>query len=175
MNGRIKQFLNHLGYHEKDIDGDFLISHLDTSEIRLFQRLQKTEQVHSIRVAKSLQREATRCTGTMVKMALFHDIGKIHRPLSLIEKILAVVLTRMLGRGSTRLRRWTFMEAHLEHGPWGARILEERKMLEEDPLLYDVVRHHHAPLESFRNASGYPGRFHEVLALLKKADDLEDA
>lgn len=175
MGGRIKQFLNHLRYHGQEIDGDFLKKHLDSSEIQLFQRLQKAEQVHSVRVAKILQREAAPCSSTMVKMALFHDIGKIHRPLSLPEKVLAVVLTRVLGRGSKPLRRWSFMEAHLEHGPWGAKILEARGILKEDPLLYDVVRHHHVPLESFRKDANYPKRFHEIRALLKKADDMEEA
>lgn len=175
MKGRIRQFFNHLGYHGQHIDGDYLKRHLDSSEIHLFHRLQKTEQVHSIRVAKALQRDADPCSVAMVKMALFHDIGKIRRPLSLFEKVLAVVLTRMLGRESMNLRRWPFMEAHLDHGLWGAKILKERKILKEDPLLYDVVRHHHAPLESFREDSRYPGRFHEVLALLKKADNLEEA
>ncbi|HSR03436.1 MAG TPA: HD family phosphohydrolase, partial [Proteiniclasticum sp.] len=93
---RIRQFSRNISYSFQNVDLDFLSTHLDRHETSLFERLQKSEQIHAILVAQGVLNELNpEERSGFIKAVLFHDIGKIERPLNLIEKSLAVIMNKL--------------------------------------------------------------------------------
>ncbi|HSL85894.1 MAG TPA: hypothetical protein VK861_03055, partial [Bacteroidales bacterium] len=91
MLNRIRQFTQNISYAFQKIDEDFLLQYLNHGEYQLFGKLRKSEQVHSILVAKDISEEhAEKTDKDFIKAVIFHDIGKIIRPMNIMEKSIAV-------------------------------------------------------------------------------------
>lgn len=170
MLDRVKQFRQNIFYGFQDVDKSFLSAYLNERELRLFNQLKKSEKNHSIAVAKGVRSDlAPEEDESLVKAALFHDIGKIEKPLNLVEKSLAVIMSKVMGSAISRLDRMAFIGSYLYHGQRGERILRNEKIFEEKPLLYTLVGTHHFRAEELKVHEK-----EELLAyhtLLKKHDD----
>ena len=164
---RIRQFSRNISYSFQNVDLDFLSTHLDRHETALFERLQKSEQIHAILVAKGVLHELNpEERSGFIKAVLFHDIGKVERPLNLIEKSLAVIINKLL-QDRTSIEKYEFMKSFRNHGPRGEEILRKEKIFEDDPLFYEVVGSHQESVEKI-------SKNEELLfyhCLLKKYDD----
>lgn len=168
---RIRQFIQNIRYSYQKIDEDFLILYLNEKELSLFRRLKKSEQIHSILIAKDIREELgeDREKG-MIRAALFHDIGKITRPMNLFEKSMAVILKKLLGRRITILLRFPFIQSYLYHGERGGEILKAERIFDETPIFYRLVSSHHHRRELIGNQKDSDEliRYYD---LLKKYDD----
>ena len=176
MLNRIRQFTQNISYAFHKIDEDFLLQYLNHKEYQLFGRLGKSEQVHSILVAKDISGEhAEKADRNFIKAVLFHDIGKIIRPMNIMEKSIAVVLSRLMGDGIRRLDRIDFISAYLNHGERGYEILKSELIFEETPIYYDLIRLHHMKRENLsghiRTSISNEDEFFFYYDLLKKYDD----
>lgn len=166
---RIRQFSQNISYGFQIVDRDFLSAHLNRQEIALFGRLQKSEQIHAILVAKGVLNELDpEEDNGFIKAVLFHDIGKIDRPLSLIEKSLAVIINKLF-QDRTAAEKCEFMKSFRNHGPRGEEILRAQEIFEEEPLFYLVVGTHQESAEKISNRKNEELLFYHCL--LKKYDD----
>jgi len=166
---RIRQFIQNISYGFQDVDLDFISTYLDRHETALFARLQKSEQIHAILVAKGVLNELNPEENSgFVKAVLFHDIGKVERPLNLIEKSLAVVINKLF-QDRTSAEKYEFMKSLRNHGPRGEKILRKEKIFEEEPLFYEVVGTHQESVEKISFRKNEELRFYHCL--LKKYDD----
>ena len=148
MMKRIRQFIQNISYGFQETDEDFLSFYLNDKELRLFRRLKKSEQIHSMLIAKDIQRELGEDKERdMIRAALFHDIGKIIRPMNIIEKSTAVILKKLLGRRIALLERSEFISSYLYHGERGGEILRSEKIFDESPVFYRLVSSHHQKRE----------------------------
>lgn len=168
---RIWQFIQNIGYGFKEIDEDFLSLYLSEKERLLFGRLKKSEKIHSILIAKDISGELGEdVERDLIKAALFHDIGKIMRPMNILEKSTAVILKKLLGKKITLLEGADFIRSYLYHGERGGEILRSEKIFEDAPVFYRLVSFHHHKrnrIES-QNESDKLVTYYD---LLKKYDD----
>ena len=142
---RVKQFYVNVTDKMTEKDYDYANEILNKKELELFMKLSKSEQKHSIRIAKDIEfiidnnetddEEILKNRNLLMKSALLHDIGKIGIPDAVLNK-------------PERLtdEEWEIMK---EHPAIGAEILSKSSMLSG---LIDIVLHHH---ERF-DGKGYP-------------------
>lgn len=168
---RIRQFIQNIRYGFQEIDEDFLCLYFNEKELQLFKRLKKSEQIHSILIAKEIQRElGENKERDMIRAALFHDIGKIMRPMNIFEKSIAVILNKILGQRMTKLDQLPFIQSYLYHGERGGEILKSEKIFDEAPVFYTLVSSHHHKREGIlkKNENDSLVTYYD---LLKKYDD----
>jgi len=176
MINRIRQFFNHIAYGLKPLDEDYINRYLSETEKKLFLRLKKSEQYHSILIAKAMEKDVMENRRShkneLVRLALFHDIGKTENPMNIVEKSIAVILKKILKNKLKRLEKLGFVSSYLYHGERGEAILRKAKTFDSSPYCYKVVGLHHHRLDTLKEKSSLSEDFYTALALLKTYDDL---
>lgn len=143
---RIKQF--YLSVFDKINQDDiyFIDKYLSQKEKNVFFKLSKSEQKHSVRVAKALEVDFSNIINssfdkdTMVKIGLLHDIGKMVSRINPIEKSLLVLLD-LFTKG--KLRRYSTLKkvkVFYYHGELGSNILKDLGYSEK---FINVIKNHH--------------------------------
>lgn len=166
---RVIQFFTHLAYGFHEVDQGFLAAYLNEEERLLFQQMKKSEKIHSLLVAKGVLKE--RRDPLFIKASLLHDVGKILRPLTMVEKALAVILQALGVDQLPRVQEWPFMASYLTHGQRGADLLIEQGVFPKKSLYELLIRHHHDKPERLRAIPGIDSDFLQMVHLLKKMDD----
>lgn len=169
---RVVQFFKNLQYSVMAVEDDLIDSFLSEEERGLFHQLKKSEQVHSILVLKDF---TTRFQGEaepeILKAVLFHDIGKVLRPLSLLEKSLAVLIKNINLTKIGWVQNLSFMSSYLNHGQRGADLLIQKDIFRVGSLEEILVRTHHESIDSLRDQYPENARILELHEILKYADD----
>lgn len=141
MNYRVKQFFWGLFARLTEQEVEFVKSFLEPSEQRLFFRLPRNEQLHSLKVAKEVI-EVSRRNGLedpfLIKAAFLHDIGKIDSGLNVFTKSMLVVLDKLAPGRLARLSRNKMVNAFYNHPEIAISYLEET----DDRLIYYIRNHH---------------------------------
>lgn len=128
---------------------------LESPLAALFMRMSPPDQLHSLRVLDTLQREG-QSDPDLLAAALLHDVGKSVYPLSILDRVIIVLANRFLpgrvirwGRSEPRGWRRSFVIA-TQHPHWGAELAAQHGA---SPRLVALIRHHQdkTPL---RNDSG---------------------
>jgi len=88
---RSRQFWQAITTRSSPDDMDLVSSLLSPSQIELFNRMQKSEQAHSLRVLKELRNRGDENIDLQTA-ALLHDVGKVQAPLRLWERVLIVIV-----------------------------------------------------------------------------------
>lgn len=148
---RVNQFSNALLAGSLSQDEIYIIQELLTSEQeRLFLRMERGEQKHSLRVLHTLIDEGEN-THDLLVAALLHDIGKIRSPLRIWEKVLIV-----LGKAffPEHVKRWErsnrndwrrpFVVAKT-HPQWGAEMASN---MGASPRTIALIRRHQEQLKT---------------------------
>jgi hypothetical protein len=169
---RVIQFFKNIRYAFMKSDENLVSSILMEEEVLLFRRLKKSEQIHSELVTKDFIRsEKGKLDQSLLKAVLLHDIGKIERPLNLIEKSMAVIFHKTGLSKISWIHNLPFMKSYLYHAERGANLLVKHGVFPEGSLEEQLVRSHHEQQETMeRNLP----KDHPLLQLhtkLKKADD----
>jgi putative nucleotidyltransferase with HDIG domain len=145
---RVKQFLWHfyikLNFNEKE----YVLSHLDELEYKIFSKLSIPEQKHSIRVAIQSESMCEDYRGKginldkerLIKAALLHDVGKSYKKLNVIDKSLIVILNKTTKGELKRFVRFKKIDTYYNHAEKGANILREYKY---DERIIQLVENHH--------------------------------
>ena len=141
---------------------------LTTAQMRLFNRLQPSEQIHALRVLQTVQQQG-QTDPDLQTAALLHDIGKARAPLKLWERVVIV-----LGKSffPDRIKSWggghpqgilrPFVIAE-KHPAWGGEMASE---VGASPLTVSLIRRHQAP-EDFPPVSEHEDH---LLKILQAAD-----
>lgn len=154
MNWRYRfwQFWSALWAQPRSEDRNFLAQLLSPELIRLFERLDRSEQAHAIRVCRTLMEEGE-TSPILLTAALLHDIGKIYYRLKLWERIWIVLfewISRKLGiqlrvvdEDWASLPKVSWWKRPLWvgqlHPKWGAELLREQGV---DEQIVWLVYHH---------------------------------
>ena len=133
---RVKQFYTNVTDFMSVEDYEYVKSILNNVEFDLFNRLLKSEQKHSVRIAREIEyiinygltdnEDIILNKNILVKAALLHDIGKGEYGLNIVKKSEKV-------------------QCYYNHSEYSYDILKE---LIKDELLLDIVKNHHSNTES---------------------------
>jgi len=127
---------------------------LSPSLVEVFQRMSPSDQLHGLRVLRSIC-TAGEADPTLCAAALLHDAGKSRHPFRLWDRIVVVLGTALIpdaierwGAGEPRGWRRPFVIA-AQHPQWGAEIVRAAGGREE--LITLISRHQEIPVSHPRS------------------------
>ncbi|BBB92352.1 MAG TPA: HDIG domain-containing protein [Methylomusa anaerophila] len=157
MLNRVKQVVAALRAEINQDDRNFVACHLTEKEAALFWRMNLPDQRHSLNVAYSAlelaQGNKSINSKVLLKAALLHDVGKVKGDVSTLDKIVTVILNKVVpewtrawgreGRGGriANVRHAIYIYYH--HPARGADMLAAQGV--EGEVVYIVGKHHAAP------------------------------
>lgn len=146
---RIKQFYINLTDKMTEDDYIYVESKLTKKEYILFTKLLKSEQKHSVRVAKDIDRkfknnEISSSTilnnkDILIKASLLHDIGKIKKKVNIIDKSIIVILNK-LTKGNLKKLNNKKVQCYYNHPEYSYDILKD---INKSDVFLNIVRNHH--------------------------------
>ncbi|MFN8378451.1 MAG: HD domain-containing protein [Anaerolineae bacterium] len=165
---RLRQGTRTLSAFARPLDVSRAAAVLTPAELSLFQRMRRSEQLHSLNVMASAHADDSI---TLAQAALLHDVGKIRYPIRLWQRMMPVFVGALskplLRRLSNRDPRpaWSrgfVVSAH--HPEWSAELVSDAGASNDVVWL---VRHHAEDPACWEFHPLYP-----LLVRLKRADDL---
>lgn len=140
---RIKQFYWSITAKIDVEEKKYIKAHLNEREIALFNELQIYEKMHSIKVAKDIERLYNGDDDNkkmLIKAALLHDIGKIEKRLNIIDKSILVVMNKVTKGSMRKYMSLKKIDVYYNHADFGYSIL--KKFGYDERLLYLIKNHH---------------------------------
>ena len=108
---RVKQFYINVTDKMNEEDYKYVNAIITEEEFELFNKLLKSEQKHSVRIAKYIENsidnklvfdeDIINNKDLLIKAALLHDVGKSKKSVNVIEKSIIVILNK-LTKGNLR-------------------------------------------------------------------------
>lgn len=151
---RSRQFWKAIKSQSSQEDMELVTSVLAPVQLRLFQRMQPSEQAHSIRIVRELMIQGIE-NSDLLTAALLHDVGKIRTPLRLWERVLIVAVKALCPSclrkwgskedgGSQEEKGWrrAFVVAE-QHPRWGAELAARHGA---SPLAVALIARHQEDL-----------------------------
>lgn len=169
---RMRQGMAALTAFARPLDLDLAQRTLSPAQMALFRAMQRSEQLHSLRVLHDLLHDGAASTpDDLAVAALLHDAGKARCSLSVAEKTAAVLIRagapkRAAHYGTLPLESAGWRRAFVvsaQHPAWGAQLLAAAGGTERAVWL---VAHHADPLHHWAD---HPHA--ALLARLQAADD----
>ena len=171
---RSRQFWQAISTRSSQQDMELVESILSDSQVALFQRMQASEQAHSLVVLKELQNRGEE-NPDLLAAALLHDVGKTRAPLRIWERVLIVIVGAIC---KDCLHRWgagenvqpddglgwrrAFIVAE-QHPAWGADLAAEHEV---SPLAVSLIARHQDSIAADANSIE-----DNLLKKLQAADD----
>ena len=146
---RIKQFYINLTDKMTIDDYEYVKSKLTKKEYDLFIKLLKSEQKHSVRNAKDIERKFKNNEinnirildnkDILIKASLLHDIGKIKNKVNIVNKSIIVILNR-LTKGNLKKLNNKKVQCYYNHPEYSYEILKD---INKDEVLLNIIKNHH--------------------------------
>lgn len=122
----------------------------------LFSQMSKSDQHHSLAVARAVLEQTAYLRGVkikvLVKAALLHDIGKVEGDFNLVSRLFAGVLRRIKPtlRGKLAVTSYETMWEKIKYGCYvdlihPARGAHMAKIFGIEPAVVEMIRRHHDP------------------------------
>lgn len=154
----------------RPVDDALAQAYLTPAQFTLFKQLNRSEQLHSLRVLRAVRTQDAHTPPDLAAAALLHDVGKARFPLRVWQKTLVVLarnftpaLYRRWAHGSPR-HFWTRgFVVNRDHPRWGADMVAAAGG--SDVLVW-LVAHHADDLDKH---AAHPHA--ALLRRLKAADD----
>lgn len=148
---RVKQFyINVTDKMSKD-DYKYVQSVLKKDEIELFNKLLKSEQKHSVRIAKDIEyiidnklvndKDIINSKDLLIKAALLHDIGKSIKKINVIDKSIIVILNKVTKGNLRNLKASKKVQCYYNHSEYSYNIL---KNISKNNKLLKIIKEHHS-------------------------------
>lgn len=140
---RIKQFYWSIASQIDEDDNEYVKKYLNKEELKLFYKLSIVEQKHCLRVAYSLSELCNKENinkERLIKTALLHDIGKISKKISIVDKSLLVIGDKVSKGKLRNYKNIKKIDVYYNHGDKGYNIL---KNIEKDERILYLVKNHH--------------------------------
>ena len=165
---RIQQFKLAILPPSQAVETEQIRAYLTPPQLALFRRLQRSEQWHAFTVLRKLL-ESGQKNADLLTAALLHDIGKIHYPLDVWERVMIVLVRRVAPRLVPRWGQDTpqgfskpFVVA-CHHAEWGADLAARAGA---SKLTADLIRRHEEPIDETGTS-----RTDRILRMLQQADN----
>ena len=127
-------------------DVDFINEYLDQFEIDIFLKLKKSEQKHSVRVAKLVILTSRKKNeynyikiDRIIRAALLHDVGKICKEINVLQKIFMVLINNRFGERIRRLNKFEFVDCYYNHADMSYNMLKDH--IKDEKLLFLIKNH----------------------------------
>ncbi len=163
---RVKQFYINVTDLMSKEDYKYVQNNINKKEFELFIKLSKSEQKHSVRIAKTIEsaidnlvvdnQEIVNNKQLLIKVALLHDIGKIRKRLNVIDKSIIVILNKMTKGELKKFKKSKKVQCYYNHSEYSYEIL---KKIIDDELLLKIVKNHHKDTDD------------EIIKFFEKIDD----
>ena len=147
---RIKQFYINATDLMKNEDYDYVKRKLNNEEYKLFNKILKSEQKHSVRIAKEIEYiidnnliddiDIIENKNLLVKAALLHDIGKSKQKVNIIEKSIIVILNKLTRGRLKEIKKSKKIQCYYNHSEYSYNLLKD--IIEED-LILSIIKEHH--------------------------------
>ena len=138
---RVKQFFQAV-FAKLNRDDEVLINtYLNEQERKLFYKLPKSEQVHSVRVARDVLKASLECgcyDVLLIKAALLHDIGKIDSGLNSVTKSIMVILDKILKKKLQKYKNIKLVRHYYDHPKIALKYL-----VNDNEYLKFLIENHH--------------------------------
>jgi len=174
---RLRQGVRALLADFRPVDEALAARTLDAPQLALFQRMTRSEQLHSLNVLRDLLAQEAHTPHDLAQAALLHDVGKSRCPLSVAQRSLAVAVASLWPALDARWRAydeatdpppdalpwWRAGSVVRYHHPaWGAQLAQDVGLSERALWL---IAHH---------AQAVPPQ-HPHAALLRRLQQADDA
>lgn len=146
---RVKQVYMNLTDRMDREDYDLVESILNEKEIFLFKKLLKSEQKHSVRLARNVELAImdksinniilNENKELLIKAALLHDVGKSITRLNVLDKCILVLLNDIT-KGNLRNVKHKKIDCYYNHSIYSFNMLKE--ITDNDKLLHIIKNHH---------------------------------
>jgi len=147
---RVKQFYINATDLMKNEDYDYVKRKLNNEEYKLFNKILKSEQKHSVRIAKEIEYiidnnliddiDIIESKNLLVKAALLHDIGKSKQKVNIIEKSIIVILNKLTRGRLKEIKKSKKIQCYYNHSEYSYNLLKD--IIEED-LILSIIKEHH--------------------------------
>lgn len=146
---RIRQFYINLTDKMSSSDYIYVKSKLDENEFFYFNKILKSEQKHSVRVAMDIEQKIKDNSidnkyiidnlDVLIKASLLHDIGKAKAKVNIIDKSIIVILNKLT---KENLRKVPFkkIQCYYNHATYSYEILKD---ISCDTVMLDIIKNHH--------------------------------
>lgn len=143
---RVKQFIWHLTSKWQSIDNELINKYLSKKEIEVFNKLNVSEQQHSIRVCNDALNKVNNedikiNKNKLAKVALLHDIGKIIKTLNIIDKSIIVILDKITNGNLKKHTNLKKIDVYYNHPKNGVKILKNINKYDNE-FLEAISKHH---------------------------------
>lgn len=168
MFGRVRQTILALFAWSRPADDMLAADHLPPALFTLYQRMSRSDRQHHLRVFKTLLHR-NHHHPALLQAALLHDVGKTRVRFTIIDRIIAVLVKKLLPR---HFKKWSQGEprgwrkaliASAHHPAWGAEMVATAA---GDELVVELIRHHQSPVSAEMEPT-----FKTLLLQLQAADD----
>ncbi|MGQ9887339.1 MAG: HD domain-containing protein [Aggregatilineales bacterium] len=167
---RVRQGVRALLNAAQPVDRKLAAAYLTPAQLALFDRLRRSEQLHSLNVLRAVLAQE-QAPHDLAVAALLHDVGKARYPFPAWQKTLVVLARAAFPR---RYARWAAADADsnrwarpfaisMQHPVWGAELAAAAGA---SPRAVWLIAHHADPLAAH---AGHP--YAPLLARLQRADD----
>lgn len=163
---RVKQFIWHLTSKWKSVDNELINKYLNEEEIKVFNKLNISEQHHSIRVCNDaldkVNNENIKINkNKLAKAALLHDVGKTIETLNVIDKSIIVILDKLTNGDLRKYTNLKKIDVYYNHPKKGVKILENISKYDNEFL--EAISKHHNKTKTLEN--------NMYLKIIRECDD----
>ncbi|MGL5347023.1 MAG: HDIG domain-containing metalloprotein [Peptostreptococcaceae bacterium] len=148
---RVKQFYINITDKMSKSDYEYVKNILKYDELELFKKLLKSEQKHSVRIAKDIEAiidnrkitddEILNNKELLIKTALLHDVGKSIKRINVIDKSIIVILNKLTKGNLKKLKISKKVQCYYNHSEYSYEML---KKLNESSEILNIVKSHHS-------------------------------
>ena len=147
---RVKQFYINVTDKMSKEDYNYVKSIINDEEFVLFNKLLKSEQKHSVRIAKYIEyaidnsliddNNILKNKDLLVKAALLHDVGKSRKTINVIDKSIIVILNKLTKGNLRNFEKSKKVQCYYNHSEYSYDILKE---INKDEKLLNIIKNHH--------------------------------
>ena len=147
---RVKQFYINATDLMTNKDYEYVKRNLNNEEYDLFKKILKSEQKHSVRIAKEIEYkiennlvddvDIIQSKNLLIKAALLHDVGKSRQKVNIIEKSIIVILNKLTKGNLKNFKKSKKVQCYYNHSEYSYVLL---KYIIKDDLILNIIRNHH--------------------------------
>ena len=147
---RVKQFYINATDLMTNKDYEYVKIHLNNEEYDLFKKILKSEQKHSVRIAKEIEYiiennlvddiDIIQSKNLLIKTALLHDVGKSKQKVNIIEKSIIVILNKLTKGNLKNFKKSKKVQCYYNHSEYSYILLKD---IIKDDLILSIIRNHH--------------------------------
>lgn len=147
---RVKQFYINATDLMTNKDYKYVKRNLNNEEYDLFKKILKSEQKHSVRIAKEIEYtiennlvddvDIIQSKNLLIKTALLHDVGKSRQKVNIIEKSIIVILNKLTKGNLKNFKKSKKVQCYYNHSEYSYVLLKD---IIKDDLILSIIRNHH--------------------------------